>query len=160
MRYHSRLQRTSDHKPMTPASGVAYRHHHRRTPPRRNGRNECHHTRTQRTRGRTFSLLPPRPSHDGFGPRHIDQTEELRKVLDIAAAVLSGGPNKDPNDLWPTLRPSDWFRASTHILASVARGALRTKNVGKQGDFPLEPMRDKYLRSNAASPGWKPNAIC
>ncbi|KAN0129433.1 hypothetical protein V8E53_012765 [Lactarius tabidus] len=80
------------------------------------------------------------------------KTEELRKVLDITAAVLSGGPNKDPNDLWPTLRPSDWFRASTHILASIARGALRTKQVGRLGDFPLEPMRDKYLRSDLLPP--------
>ncbi|KAN0131771.1 hypothetical protein V8E53_010422, partial [Lactarius tabidus] len=80
------------------------------------------------------------------------KTEELRKVLDVTAAVLSGGPNKDPNDLWPTLRPSDWFRASTHILASIARGALRTKHVGRLGDFPLEPMRDKFLRSDSLPP--------
>jgi hypothetical protein len=76
------------------------------------------------------------------------KTEELRKVLDIAAAVISGGPNKDPLDVWPTLRPSDWFRASTHLLAAVARGALRVKHVGRAGNYPLEPMRDNYLRSD------------
>ncbi|KAN0136211.1 hypothetical protein V8E53_006071 [Lactarius tabidus] len=77
------------------------------------------------------------------------KSDELRKVLDIAAAVLSGGPSKDPNDLWPTLRPSDWFRASTHVLASVSRGILRTKDAGRNSNFPLEPMRDKYLCSDS-----------
>ncbi|KAN0135287.1 hypothetical protein V8E53_006852 [Lactarius tabidus] len=80
------------------------------------------------------------------------KTEGLRRILDIAAAILSGGPCTDHNDLWATLRPSDWFRASSHILASVLRGAMRTKHVGKKGDFPLEPMRDTYLRSNLLPP--------
>ncbi|KAN0132477.1 hypothetical protein V8E53_009736 [Lactarius tabidus] len=80
------------------------------------------------------------------------KTEELRRILDIAAAVLSGGPCTDHNDLWASLRPSDWYRASTHILASVLRGAVRTKHVGKKGDFLLEPMRDSYLRSDLLPP--------
>ncbi|KAN0141595.1 hypothetical protein V8E53_000057 [Lactarius tabidus] len=83
-----------------------------------------------------------------YDPAFPIKSEELRRILDIAAAVLSGGPCSDQNDLWATLRPSDWYRASTHILASVLRGAVRTKQVGKKGDFPIEPLRDAYLRSN------------
>ncbi|KAN0139521.1 hypothetical protein V8E53_002637 [Lactarius tabidus] len=82
-------------------------------------------------------------------PGLLIKSEELRKVLDIAAAVLSGGPSNEFNDLWPTLRPSDWFRASTHILASISRGVIQTKHAGRKGNFPLEPMRDKYLRSDS-----------
>ncbi|KAN0140656.1 hypothetical protein V8E53_001483 [Lactarius tabidus] len=77
------------------------------------------------------------------------KTEELRRILDISAAVLSGGPSKDQNDVWTTLRPSDWFRASTHIMASILRGAVRTKKFAQTGNFPLEPMRDDYRRANS-----------
>jgi hypothetical protein len=44
----------------------------------------------------------------------------LRRILDIAGAALSMGPcNEQDGDTWRMLRPSDWFRSSTFILAAV-----------------------------------------
>jgi hypothetical protein len=47
----------------------------------------------------------------------------LRRILDIAGAALSMGPrNERDGDMWGMLRPSDWFRASSYILAAVPTG--------------------------------------
>jgi hypothetical protein len=76
------------------------------------------------------------------------QSDKLRRILDLAAAALSVGPCANNNDVWSLLRPSDWFRAATHTMAAILRGCVRTKNVGRLGNFPLHPLRDNYRRSN------------
>jgi hypothetical protein len=54
----------------------------------------------------------------------------LRRILDIAGATLSMGPrNEQDGDIWRMLCPSDWYRVSTFILASVLRGCVRTPRV-------------------------------
>ncbi|KAN0135120.1 hypothetical protein V8E53_007011, partial [Lactarius tabidus] len=73
----------------------------------------------------------------------------LRRILDIAGATLSMGPrNSLDGDPWRMLRPSDWFQASTYILAAIARGCIRTPKVARLGNFPLLPLRDSFLYSN------------
>ncbi|KAN0128913.1 hypothetical protein V8E53_013286 [Lactarius tabidus] len=73
----------------------------------------------------------------------------LRHILDIAGASLSMGPrNKHDGDIWRMLCPSDWFRVSTFILASVLRGCVRTPKVAKLGNYPLLPLRDTFIYSN------------
>ncbi|KAN0136092.1 hypothetical protein V8E53_005952 [Lactarius tabidus] len=78
------------------------------------------------------------------------QSEELRRILDLAGAALSAGPrlDSDQEDIWRLLRPSDWYRAATHTMAAILRGAVRTKHVGRLGNFPITPLRDEYRRSN------------
>ncbi|KAN0138338.1 hypothetical protein V8E53_003801 [Lactarius tabidus] len=78
------------------------------------------------------------------------QSDELHRILDLAAAALSVGPRTDnTDDVWSLLRPSDWYRAATHTMAAILRGCVRTKNVGRLGDFPLHPLRDIYRSSSA-----------
>ncbi|KAN0137679.1 hypothetical protein V8E53_004504 [Lactarius tabidus] len=73
----------------------------------------------------------------------------LRRILDIAGAALSMGPRDGQDgDIWRMLRPSDWFRASTFILAAVLRGCVRTPRVARMGNFPLLPLRDSFLYGN------------
>ncbi|KAN0130580.1 hypothetical protein V8E53_011666 [Lactarius tabidus] len=73
----------------------------------------------------------------------------LRRILDIAGAALSMGPRDGlDGDTWRMLRPSDWFRASTYILAAVLRGCVRTPKVARMGNFPLRPLRDSFLYGN------------
>ncbi|KAN0138735.1 hypothetical protein V8E53_003723 [Lactarius tabidus] len=73
----------------------------------------------------------------------------LRHILDIAGATLSMGPrNSQEGDLWRMLRPSNWFRASTYVLAAVLRGCVRTPKVARLGNFPLLPLRDSFLYGN------------
>jgi hypothetical protein len=41
------------------------------------------------------------------------QSDELRRILDLAAAALSVGPRTDnTDDVWSLLRPSDWYCAA------------------------------------------------
>ncbi|KAN0133603.1 hypothetical protein V8E53_008591 [Lactarius tabidus] len=76
------------------------------------------------------------------------QSEELRRILDLAAAALSVGPRVEgSSDPWSLLRPSDWFRAATHTMAAILRGCVRTKNIGQLGNFSIHPLRDTYRRS-------------
>jgi hypothetical protein len=65
----------------------------------------------------------------------------LRRILDIAGVALSMGPrNEQDGDIWRMLRPSDWYRVLTFILASVLRGCVRTPKVAKLGNYPLLPL--------------------
>ncbi|KAN0133885.1 hypothetical protein V8E53_008317 [Lactarius tabidus] len=77
------------------------------------------------------------------------QSEELWHILDLTGAALSAGPrlDSDQDEIWRLLRPSDWYRAATHTMAAILRGAVRTKNVGRLGNFPISPLRDEYRRS-------------
>jgi hypothetical protein len=73
----------------------------------------------------------------------------LRHILDIAGAALSMGPrNERDGDTWRMLRPSNWFCASSYVLAAVLRGCVRTEGVACMGNFPLEPLRDSFLYGN------------
>ncbi|KAN0136743.1 hypothetical protein V8E53_005513 [Lactarius tabidus] len=77
------------------------------------------------------------------------QSEELRRILDLTAAALSVGPRTDDSDdIWGLLRPSDWYHVATHTMASILRGCVRTKAVGRLGNFPLHLLRDTYRRAN------------
>jgi hypothetical protein len=61
----------------------------------------------------------------------------LRRILDIAGATLSMGPRDGQDgDPWRMLRPSDWYCASTYILAAVLRGCVCTPKVAQMGNFP------------------------
>ncbi|KAN0131518.1 hypothetical protein V8E53_010626 [Lactarius tabidus] len=77
------------------------------------------------------------------------QSDELRHILDLTGVALSVGPrlDSDQDEIWRLLRPSNWFRAATHTLAAILRGAVHTKHVGKLGNFPIEPLRDEYRHS-------------
>ncbi|KAN0135502.1 hypothetical protein V8E53_006781 [Lactarius tabidus] len=73
----------------------------------------------------------------------------LQRILDIAGATLSMGPrNEQDGDPWQMLRPSDWYRASTYILAAVLQGCVRTPKVARLGNFPLLPLQDSFLYGN------------
>jgi hypothetical protein len=76
------------------------------------------------------------------------QSDELRRILDLAAAALSVGPHTDKSsDIWRLLCPSDWFRAATHTMAAILRGCVRTPHIGREGNYPIEPLRDVYKHS-------------
>ncbi|KAN0133614.1 hypothetical protein V8E53_008561 [Lactarius tabidus] len=78
------------------------------------------------------------------------QSDELCRILDLAAAALSvGSRTNNTDDVWSLLRPSDWYRAATHTMAAILRGCVCTKNVGHLGDFPFHPLRDIYRNSSA-----------
>jgi hypothetical protein len=49
------------------------------------------------------------------------------------------------SDVWSALPPGDWYRLSTFIMASIARGCIRTPGVGRKGEFDVEPCRDQFL---------------
>ncbi|KAN0135979.1 hypothetical protein V8E53_006140 [Lactarius tabidus] len=77
------------------------------------------------------------------------QSDELCRILDLAAAALSVGPRTDnTDDVWSLLRPSDWYCAATHTMVAILRGCVRTKNVGRLGNFPLHPLRNTYRRAD------------
>jgi hypothetical protein len=74
-------------------------------------------------------------------------SENLRRVLDLAAGVIGVGPisttGVDAGDLWHCLTPSSWFHVSTAMLASIVRSCVRSLNIHSKGDFPFEPCLDK-----------------
>jgi hypothetical protein len=76
------------------------------------------------------------------------ESEHLRRMADIVGAVLSGGPRtmaEGEMDMWLALPPGDWYRLSTFITASIARGCIRTPDVGRKGQFDVEPCRDQFI---------------
>jgi hypothetical protein len=74
-------------------------------------------------------------------------SENLRRVLDLAAGVIGVGPvsttGADAGDTWHCLKPSAWFRTSTAMLASIVRGCVRTAGIHAAGDYPFEPCEDR-----------------
>jgi hypothetical protein len=53
----------------------------------------------------------------------------LRKMAEIVAAVLSGGPRstkEGEDDVYASLLPGDWFHLATFITVAIARGCIRT----------------------------------
>jgi hypothetical protein len=71
----------------------------------------------------------------------------LRKMADVVGAVLCGGPcdMEDSNeDVYSSILPGDWYRLATFVLALVARGCVRTSDLLKKGNFPVEPCKDDF----------------
>jgi hypothetical protein len=69
-------------------------------------------------------------------------------MADIVGAVLSGGLRtfaEGENDVWAALPPGDWYRLSTFLTASIARGCVRTPGVGHRGAFDVEPCKDQFI---------------
>ncbi|KAN0134793.1 hypothetical protein V8E53_007392 [Lactarius tabidus] len=83
-------------------------------------------------------------------PAFLVQSDEPRRILDLTAAALSVGLHSDdPEEVWGLLRPSDWYCAATHIMASILRGCVRTKAVGRLGNFSLHLLQDTYRHANS-----------
>jgi hypothetical protein len=80
------------------------------------------------------------------------ESEHLCRMADIVGAVLSGGPRtmaEGETDVWSALPPGDWYWLSTFITASIARGCIRTPDVGRKGNFDIEPCRDQFLHDES-----------
>jgi hypothetical protein len=59
------------------------------------------------------------------------------------------GPcNEQDGDTWRMLCPSNWFRASTYILAAVLQGCVHTPGIAHAGNFPLLPLCNSFLYRN------------
>jgi hypothetical protein len=72
----------------------------------------------------------------------------LRKMADVVGAVLCGGPcstSEAEGDVYSSILPGDWFRLATFLMASIARGCVRTTNLAKKGSFPVEPCKDVFI---------------
>jgi hypothetical protein len=73
------------------------------------------------------------------------ESEYLRKMADVVGAVLCGGPcstEEGEEDVYGSILPGDWFRLATFVLASVARGCIRTPNLARKGAFDVQPCKD------------------
>jgi hypothetical protein len=83
-------------------------------------------------------------------------SENLRRVLDLAAGVIGVGPvsttGVDAGDTWHCLKPSAWFRASTALLASIVRSCVRTSGIHAAGDFPFDPCLDRVRYAPGIDP--------
>jgi hypothetical protein len=83
-------------------------------------------------------------------------SENLRRVLDLAAGVIGVGPvsttGADAGDTWHCLKPSAWFRASTALLASIVRGCVRTAGIHAAGDFPFDVCLDRVQYAPGIDP--------
>jgi hypothetical protein len=76
------------------------------------------------------------------------ESEYLRKMADVVGAVLCGGPcstEESSEDVYSSILPGDWFRLATFMLASVARGCIRTSNLAKKGAFDVQPCKDEVI---------------
>jgi hypothetical protein len=83
-------------------------------------------------------------------------SENLRRVLDLAAGVIGVGPvsttGADAGDTWHCLKPSAWFRASTALLASIVCGCVRTAGIHAAGDFPFDVCLDRVQYAPGIDP--------
>jgi hypothetical protein len=72
----------------------------------------------------------------------------LRRAADIVAAVLSRGPRmvaEGSVDIWASLPSGDWFCLATFVTVAIARGCVRTPDIGQKGAFDVEPCKDQFL---------------
>jgi hypothetical protein len=79
------------------------------------------------------------------------ESEHLRRMADIVAAVLSGGPKmakEGENDVWAGLPLGDWYHLATYITAVIAWGCVHTPDIGRKGAFDVEPCKDTFLHDN------------
>jgi hypothetical protein len=80
------------------------------------------------------------------------ESEHLRRMADIVRAVLSGGPRTEKegdSDVWAAFPPGDWYRLATFLTASIARGCIRTPDVGRKGAFDVEPCKDQFIHDQS-----------
>jgi hypothetical protein len=80
------------------------------------------------------------------------ESEYLRKMADVVGAVLCGGPcpmEESNEDVYSSILPGDWFRLATFMLASVARGCIRTPGLAKKGAFDVQPCKDDFVTDPA-----------
>jgi hypothetical protein len=83
-------------------------------------------------------------------------SENLHRVLDLAAGVIGVGPisttGADAGDLWHCLKPSAWFCASTAMLVSIVRGCVRSPGIHAAGNFPFDPWLDRVQYAPGIDP--------
>jgi hypothetical protein len=76
------------------------------------------------------------------------ESDYLWKMADIVGAVLCGGPcstDECEEDVYGSLLPGDWFQLATFMVASVARGCVRSPDLTKKGAFDVEPSKDDLI---------------
>ena len=79
-------------------------------------------------------------------------TSIIRGMAQIVGAAISAGPCND--DAWKHgevlagLDNSSWFRLTTSVLASIARGCGRVPHVHARGNFPIDYEADSFIYSN------------
>jgi hypothetical protein len=79
------------------------------------------------------------------------ESEYLRKMADVVGAVLCGGPcatEDSEGDVFASILPGDWFRLATFMMASVARGCIRTHGLAKKGSFSVQPCKDDFVTND------------
>jgi hypothetical protein len=78
----------------------------------------------------------------------------LRKMADVVGAVLCGGPSsleESEGDVYSSVLPGDWFRLATFMMASIARGCIRTSGLAKKGSFDVQPCKDDFITNEATT---------
>jgi hypothetical protein len=81
-------------------------------------------------------------------------SEYLRKMADVVGAVLCGGPSsleESEGDVYSSILPGDWFRLATFMMASIARGCIRTSGLAKKGSFAVQPCKDDFITNKAVT---------
>jgi hypothetical protein len=76
------------------------------------------------------------------------ESEFLRKMADIVGAVLCGGPSdtsESEGDIYASVLPGEWFHLASFMVAAIARGCIRSRNLAKKGAFPVEPCKDDFI---------------
>jgi hypothetical protein len=82
------------------------------------------------------------------------ESEYLRKMADVVGAVLCGGPcatEDSEGDVYSSILPGDWFRLATFMMASIARGCIRTSGLAKKGSFDVQPCKDDFITSDSVT---------
>jgi hypothetical protein len=76
------------------------------------------------------------------------ENDYLHKMADVVGAVLCGSPcstEESSDDVYSSILLGDWFRLATFMLASVARGCIRSSNLAKKGAFAVQPCKDDFI---------------
>jgi hypothetical protein len=82
------------------------------------------------------------------------ESEYLRRMADVVGAVLCGGPcaiEDSEGDVYSSILPGDWFRLATFMMASIARGCIRTSGLAKKGSFDVQPCKDDFITGNSVT---------
>jgi hypothetical protein len=82
------------------------------------------------------------------------ESEYLRKMADVVGAVLCGGPSsmeESVGDVYASILPGDWFRLATFMMASIARGCIRTPGLAKKGSFDVQPCKDDFIMGKSTT---------
>jgi hypothetical protein len=76
------------------------------------------------------------------------ESEFLHKMADIVGAVLCGGPcdtKESEGDIFASVLPGEWFRLASFMVAAIARGCIRSRDLAKKGSFPVLPCKDVFI---------------